>query len=34
MSSTAKEVGFDDWKEVDATELLESHKLELYMYSC
>jgi hypothetical protein len=29
MSCTAKEVAFDDWKEVDATELLESHKLEL-----
>jgi len=29
MSCTAKEVGFDDRKEVDATELLEAHKLEL-----
>ena len=29
MSCTAKEVGFDDWKEVDATELLQSHKLDL-----
>jgi len=34
MNCTAKEVSFDDWKKVDATELLESHKLELYMYSC
>jgi hypothetical protein len=30
MSYTAKEVGFDDWKEVDATDLLVSHKLELF----
>jgi hypothetical protein len=29
MSCTAKEVAFDDWKEVDATALLESYKLEL-----
>jgi hypothetical protein len=29
MSCIAKEVGFDDWKKVDANELLESHKLEL-----
>jgi hypothetical protein len=28
MSCTGKELGFDHWKEVDATELLEAHKLE------
>jgi hypothetical protein len=29
MCCTAEEVGFDDWKEVDANDLLESHRLEL-----
>ena len=29
MCCTAKEVGFDDWKEADTTKLLQSHKLEV-----